>query len=166
MNWSQVLTVARTDLKQLAQAKDFWIPMAALGCLFFVLIPTALLVMITTVGSVGPLEQITSTLEVLPDNTQSQIQGDTPQGRTGYALAVFLFAPVAVVVPLTISTAVGAATIVGERERGTGEFLANSPAGVREIYIGKLIASLVPGYMTTVIGFSLYSLVVLSLIHI
>ncbi|MEI2652362.1 MAG: ABC transporter permease [Microthrixaceae bacterium] len=73
---------------------------------------------------------------------------------------MFLFAPVAVVVPLTISTAVGAATIVGERERGTGEFLAHSPASAREIYLGKLIASLVPGYLTTVVGFGLYSLLV------
>ena len=62
--------------------------------------------------------------------------------------------------PLTISTAVGAATIVGERERGTGEFLAHSPAGVREIYLGKLVASLIPGYITTVVGFGLYSLIV------
>ena len=27
----QILTVARTDLKQLIQAKDFWIPMILLG---------------------------------------------------------------------------------------------------------------------------------------
>jgi ABC-type Na+ efflux pump permease subunit len=65
-----------------------------------------------------------------------------------------------VVVPLTISTAVGASTIVGERERGTGEFLAHSPAKVREIYLGKLIASLLPGYATTLLGFGTYSLVV------
>jgi hypothetical protein len=29
---------------------------------------------------------------------------------------------------------------------------------VREIYLGKLIASLVPGYLTTLVGFGLYSL--------
>jgi ABC-type Na+ efflux pump permease subunit len=96
----------------------------------------------------------------LPIEAQEQLQGSSPEGKTGYALAVFLFAPVAVVVPLTISTAVGAATIVGEREKGTGEFLANSPAGVREIYIGKLLASLIPGYFTTAVGFGLYSIVV------
>jgi ABC-type Na+ efflux pump permease subunit len=73
---------------------------------------------------------------------------------------VFLFAPVAIVVPLTISTAVGAATIVGERERGSGEFLAHSPAGTREIYLGKLIASVLPGYVTTIVGFAVYSLIV------
>ena len=96
----------------------------------------------------------------LPASAQQQIQGDSPEGQTGYALAVFLFAPVAVIVPLTISTAVGAATIVGERERGTGEFLAHSPASAREIYIGKLIASLIPGYLTVGVGFGLYSLIV------
>jgi ABC-2 type transport system permease protein len=73
---------------------------------------------------------------------------------------VFLFAPVAVVVPLTISTAVGAATLVGERERGTGEFLAHSPARTTEIYLGKLIASVLPGYATTIVGFGIYSLIV------
>ncbi len=74
---------------------------------------------------------------MLPETAQERIQGDTPSARSAYALAVYLFAPIAVVVPLTISTAVGAATIVGERERGTGEFLAHSPASTREIYVGQ-----------------------------
>ena len=77
---------------------------------------------------------------------------------------MYLFAPVAVVVPLTIATAVGAATIVGERERGTGEFLAHSPAGVHEIYLGKLLASLLPGYVTTIVGFGVYSLLVNTIV--
>jgi ABC-2 type transport system permease protein len=160
MNWSRTLTVARTDLKQLMQSRDFWGPMVILGALFFVVLPAILLTMITQMGSVDRLSSIAETLDVLPIETQEQLQGTSPEGRTGYALAVFLFAPVAVVLPLTISTAVGAATIVGEREKGTGEFLANSPAGVREIYIGKLLASLIPGYVTTAVGFGLYSIVV------
>jgi ABC-type Na+ efflux pump permease subunit len=89
---------------------------------------------------------------------RQQIEGQSPEGPTAYALAVFLLAPVAIVVPLTISTAIGASTIVGERERGTGEFLAHSPAHEKEIYLGKLIASLLPGYATTIVGFGVYSL--------
>ncbi len=160
MNWGRAITVARTDLKQLVQARDFWVPMSLLGAFFFVIIPTILLLTITNIGSVETVSRISETLEVLPASAQEQLKGDTPEGQTGYALAVFLFAPVAVIVPLTISTAVGAATIVGEREKGTGEFLAHSPAGAREIYIGKLIASLIPGYITTVVGFTAYSLIV------
>lgn len=160
MNWRRTFTVARTDLRQLVLAKDFWFPMAILGSLFFVVVPLILLFSITSLGEVGAVQQIADTLEVLPQKAQDQIRGDTPQGRTSYALAVFLFAPMAVVVPLTISTAVGAATLVGERERGTGEFLAHSPASTREIYLGKLLASLVPGYFTTLVGFTAYSLIV------
>lgn len=163
LRWGLLGTVARTDLKQLAQSKDFWVPMLALGSLFFLVIPFILLMLITNIGNVDAVQQISQALEALPESTRTAVSAETgasPQGQASYTLAVYLFAPVAVVVPLTISTAVGAATIVGERERGTGEFLAHSPAGIREIYLGKLIASLVPGYCTTIVGFGLYALMV------
>ena len=164
MNWARVATIARTDLRQLIQARDFWIPMMVLGAIFFLFIPTVMLLAITRVGDIGVVQQISNSLEVLPQSAQDAIKGDTDAGRAAYALAVYLFAPVAVVVPLTISTAVGAATIVGERERGTGEFLAHSPATVREIYMGKLIASIIPGYATTLGGFAVYALIVNTIV--
>ena len=74
--------------------------------------------------------------------------------QASYALAVYLFAPLAIIVPLTVSSAVGAHTIIGERERGSGEFLAHSPATERQIYLGKLMASLIPGYFTAAVGFA------------
>ena len=160
MNWSRALTVTRTDVKQLVLAKDFWMPMTILGSIFFVIVPLGLLLSITALGDVAAVQNIADTLELLPAKAQEQILGDTPSARSAYALAVFLFAPMAVVVPLTISTAVGAASLVGERERGTGEFLAHSPASTREIYLGKLLASLLPGYVTTMVGFGAYSLIV------
>lgn len=160
VNWERMLTVTRTDLRQLRQARDFWMPMMILGGAFFVLLPTVLLFSLTRVGDIQAVQQISAALDVLPSNAQEAIRGDTEAGRASYALAVFLFAPVAVVVPLTIATAVGASTIVGERERGTGEFLAHSPASVGEIYLGKLIASLLPGYVTTIVGFGIYSVIV------
>jgi ABC-2 type transport system permease protein len=156
----RMLTVTRTDLRSLFESKDFWIPMVLLGGIFFLVIPTALLLLINSIGNVGAIQQLSDTMDALPKAAQDATAGMSPSGRVSYTLAVFLFAPIAVVVPLTISTAVGASTIVGERERGTGEFLAHSPADVREIYAGKLLASLIPGYLTTVVGFGLYALLV------
>lgn len=152
--------VARTELRQLLLSKDYWIPMVALGLIFFLVIPAGLLLVITRIGDISVVRQASEALSVLPQAAQDNIQGSTPEARTSYALAVYLFAPIAIVVPLTISTAVGAASLVGERERGTGEFLAHSPASVREIYLGKILASFVPGYLTTLIGFGTYSLAV------
>jgi len=160
LNWQRVVTVARTDLKQLIQDKGFWMPMVILGSIFFFFIPLILLFAVTRVQDAQIVEQLSTTLKVLPAKAQSAMKGETETAKASYALAVFLLAPVAVVVPLTISTAIGAATLVGERERGTGEFLAHSPADVKEIYLGKLIASLVPGYATTLVGFGVYSLIV------
>ncbi len=160
LNWSRVRTVARHDVRQLLRSKDFLIPMVILGGIFFIILPGALLLSIEAVGQVGPMQQISDALDVLPQQAQEQIRGSTPAARTQYALAVYLFAPLAIIVPLTISSAVGSATLVGEREKGTGEFLAHSPAATTEIYVGKLIASLIPGYATTLVGFGIYSIMV------
>ena len=105
MNLRRMWTVARTDLKQLIQARDYWIPMVALGALFFLVVPAILLLTIRNIGEVTMVQQISDTLKVLPKAAQAQIQGSTPEAKTSYALSVFLFAPIAVVVPLTISTA-------------------------------------------------------------
>ena len=161
MNYSRMLTVMRTDLKQLRQSKDFWLPMALLGGIFFLVVPAILLSIINSVGNVGAVQQVSQALQLLPQSAQDAVPQAASAGtKVSYVLAVYLLAPIAVIVPLTISTAVGSSSIVGERERGTGEFLAHSPAGVHEIYLGKLIASLIPGYLTTVVGFGLYSLMV------
>jgi ABC-type Na+ efflux pump permease subunit len=164
VNWRRMLVVARTDLRQLWQSPDFWVPMLILAGFFFVIAPTILLFVITRVGDITLVQKVSDTLDVLPQAAQtaitSKVHSGSPSGKTSYALAVYLFAPLAVIVPMTISTAVGANTLVGEREKGTGEFLAHSPASERELYLGKLIASLVPGYLTTLVGFAVYSLVV------
>jgi ABC-2 type transport system permease protein len=125
-----------------------------------VVAPAFLLSAITAAGRSPAVQRVATAIDVLPARAQEAVQGATPAARTSYALAVYLFAPLAVIVPMTISTAVGAATLVGEKERGTGEFLAHSPASDREIYLGKLLASLLPGYATTLVGFGIYSLIV------
>jgi ABC-2 type transport system permease protein len=161
---SMVLVIARTDLKQLIQSPDFWVPMAILATLFFVLAPVALLYAVTHAQAAPLVTRIASTLQVLPEKAQRAVHGASPEGKTAYALAVYLFAPLAIIVPMTISTAIGANTLVGERERGTGEFLAHSPASESEIYLGKLVASLLPGYLTTLVGFGVYALIVNTLV--
>ena len=164
MSWtftpSRAWTIARTDLRQLRQARDFWLPLVIIATLFFVVIPGFLLLIITRVSNVELAQQLSDVVGALPTSLQERVKGDSGPVQASYALAVYLFAPLAIVVPLTVSSAVGANTIIGERERGSGEFLAHSPASERDIYVGKLLAALIPGYLTAFIGFGLYSLIV------
>jgi len=164
MNASRVATVARTDLKQLLASKDFLIPMGIVASFFFILMPLVLLFTIVQIGDIPAVQRISQTLDALPDKALENLQGETASARAAYALAVYLFAPLAIIVPLMISTSVAAASLVGERERGTGEFLAHSPASTHEIYLGKLIASFVPGYAATLGGFAVYALIVNTIV--
>ncbi|MDJ0497563.1 MAG: ABC transporter permease subunit [Acidimicrobiia bacterium] len=160
MRLDRMLTVARIDLRRLFRSKDYWIPMGFLAGVFFVGLPFLLLTIVTSTTSSELVNKIGEVLQSLPGPVQENVVGETPAARGAYMLAVYLLAPVAIVVPLTISSAVGAHAIVGERERGTGEFLAHSPLTEREIFLGKMLASLVPGFAATAVGFGIYSLLV------
>ncbi|MCZ7534079.1 MAG: ABC transporter permease [Acidimicrobiia bacterium] len=160
MRWKMVKAVVRADLFRLVKTRDYWIPLIILGGMFFVILPVILLGAMSFVKETSAVAQIGDIIGTLPDSIQNNIRGDDGVSRASYAFAVYLLAPIAIIVPLTISSAVGANSIVGERERGTGEFLAHSPLTVREIYLGKLIASLIPGYVAGIVGFGLYSIVV------
>jgi ABC-type Na+ efflux pump permease subunit len=157
---SRAWVIARTDLHQFVQARDFWLPLSIVALLFFVVIPTVLLLIVSTIKDVKLVNQLSDVVGSLPADLQANVKSHKGPAQASYALAVYLFAPLAIIVPLTVSSAVGAHTIVGERERGSGEFLAHSPATEREVYLGKLMASLIPGYFTALVGFGAYSLVV------
>jgi ABC-type Na+ efflux pump permease subunit len=160
MKRTRILAVTRVELKSLFKSRDYWFPMMLMAALFFVIIPGLLLLMVERAQGNRLVAELSDLIGSLPTAVQENVQGDTERAQSSFVLAVYLLAPVAIVVPLTISAAVGANTIVGERERGTGEFLAHSPLGEDEIYVGKLIASLIPGFLATAVGFGLYSLIV------
>lgn len=157
---SIVGAIARHELRQVAKSRDYLVPLAVLAALFFVVIPFVLLSAITRVSDDATVAAVGVVLGALPANAVDNVVGATQETKAAYALAVYLLAPIAIVVPLTIATAVGAGAIVGERERGTGEFLAHTPITDRQLYLGKLVASLIPGFAITGIGFTIYSLIV------
>jgi len=160
VRWSHVRAIAGADLRRLFKSKDYWIPLLIMASLFFVVIPFIMLTVISQLEGTPFVDQVTSVIGNLPAQVNAVAQGDTPVARASYIAAVFLLAPIAIIVPVTISAAVGSNAIVGERERGTGEFLAHSPVTMKELYLGKLISSLVPGFLALIVGFSAYSLIV------
>ncbi len=162
MSNSRTWTIARTELQQLRQSRDFWLPLAIVAVMFFAVLPGILLFFITRVHAPELAIRIGDVVDTLPTGIQTAARnaGDSPTAQASFVLAVYLFAPLAILVPLTVSSAIGAHTIIGERERGSGEFLAHSPATEREIYLGKLLASILPGYATALVGFGTYTLIV------
>ena len=160
MTWSNVSAIASVDLRRLFKSKDYWIPLVLLASIFFVVIPGVALTTVGTLARTSFASQLADIVGNLPQSITSAVSSDNPTAQAAYFMAVYMLAPIAIIVPMTISVAVASNAIVGERERGTGEFLASSPLTTREIYYGKLLASLVPGFLATIVGFALYALVV------
>jgi ABC-2 type transport system permease protein len=160
VNWDHVRAIAGADMRRLFKSKDYWIPLMMLATLFFVFMPLLALGVIGMLADTSMAQQLAGMVDSIPVDVSRSLPADDPGAQAAYLIAVYMLAPIAIIVPLTISVAVASNAIVGERERGTGEFLAHSPLTMKEIYFGKLLASLVPGYLITIVGFALYSLVV------
>jgi len=160
VNWDHVRAIAGVDMRRLFKSKDYWIPLMMLATLFFVFMPLLALGVVGMLANTAMAQQLAGMVDSIPVEVSRSLPADDPGAQAAYLIAVYMLAPIAIIVPLTISVAVASNAIVGERERGTGEFLAHSPLTMKEIYFGKLLASLVPGYLITIVGFALYSLVV------
>src|SRR5262245_18517370 len=89
--WWRTWAVARTDLRQLLESKDFWVPMALLGSFFFVMVPAFLLILINGIGNVGAVQQVSQALQLLPQQAQAAVPaGADPSAKVQYVLAVYL----------------------------------------------------------------------------
>lgn len=160
MSRGRVLAIAGADLRQLRQSRDFWVPLALIAAFMFVVVPAVLLYVISTVEDPQLLDKLADVAGRLPASFRARLGARSDATQASYTLAIYLFAPLVTLVPLTVSSAVAANTFVGERERGSGEFLAHSPASTAEIFLGKLLAALVPGFVTAGAGALAYSAVV------
>ena len=76
MNTGRMLTVMRTDLKQLIGARDFWIPMVLLGGFFFFVVPAFLLSIINNLGSNEAVQQVSDAPKLLSQSAQQAVPAD------------------------------------------------------------------------------------------
>ena len=127
MNWDHVRAIAGADLRRLFKSKDYWIPLMMLATLFFVFMPLLALGVVGTLANTTLAQQLAGMVDSIPADISQSLPTDDPAAQAAYLIAVYMLAPIALIVPLTISVAVASNAVVGERERGTGEFLAHSP---------------------------------------
>ena len=75
-------------------------------------------------------------------------------------MAAFLLAPLFLIMPLMFSSVVGADSFVGERERKTLEALLYSPATDMELFLGKVLAAVIPAISLSWLTYLVYIVVV------
>jgi ABC-type Na+ efflux pump permease subunit len=75
-------------------------------------------------------------------------------------MTAFLLAPLFLIMPLIFSSVVGADSFVGERERKTMEALLYSPTTDVELFLGKVLAAVIPAILLSWLTYLIYIIVV------
>ena len=117
MSFDRIRAIAGNELRQVVTGRDYLRPLGGLAALFFVVIPTVLLGLISSIEATETINAVSVIVDTLPDAASDNVRGTNDGDKAAYALAVYLLAPIAIVVPLTSATAIGATAIVGESTR-------------------------------------------------
>ncbi len=163
MNWRSIWAIAKKDLKEVRQNKAAWGPGIAVPLIFAILMPL-LFIILPQVIPVEDVERELGDIDVMlrsmPPAMQALFEGRSLEQMFVLYMAGFTLAPLFLIMPLMFSTVIGSDSFVGERERKTMEALLYAPTSDMELFLGKVLAAVIPAIGLSWITYLMYSIVV------
>jgi ABC-type Na+ efflux pump permease subunit len=163
MNWRSIWAIVRKDLNEVRQNKAAWIPALVLPLIFAIIMP----VLFSTVPQFIPVEDVQKELgdvqdllKNLPPAVRAIFDGLKLEQMFVIYMTAFLLAPLFLIMPLMFSAVVGADSFVGERERKTMEALLYTPTSDLELFLGKVLAAVIPAIGLSWLTYLVYIIVV------
>jgi len=161
MNWRAIRAIMRKDLSLVFKNRMVWLPIVVVPAMLLVIMPV---VMLALPAFLSPAEFESEELEPLLKKMPAHLKLQIAQlsGVQQYVLLAssHMFAPLFLIVPLMVSSVLGADSFAGERERKTLEALLYTPITDSELFLAKLLVGFLPALVVDVGSFFLYSLVV------
>jgi ABC-type Na+ efflux pump permease subunit len=163
MNWRSIRAIAVKDLKEVRQNKAAWMPAVIIPVLFAIAMPVLFVVIpqfVPPEDVARELGDMQDLIERLPPQMAAIFSGTgLEQGFVIYMTGFFL-APLFLIMPLMFSSIIGADSFVGERERKTMEALLYTPASDGTLFMGKILAAVVPAVLISWLAYAIYIVVV------
>lgn len=163
MNWRSIWAIARKDLKEVRQNKVAVGPAIALPLIFAIVLPLILTLaprFIPVEDIQQELDDIDVLLNNLPPAVSAIFSGLKLEQMFVVYMTSFMLAPLFLVMPLMFSSVVGADSFVGERERKTLEGLLYTPTSDVELFLGKVLAAVIPAISLSWLTYLVYIVVV------
>lgn len=95
----------------------------------------------------------------LPPSMKAELEGLNGNQQMIVLMLGYLFAPLFLILPIMTASTIGTNSFVGEKERKTIEALLYTPATDRELFVGKMLAAILPALVITWLSFILYTLI-------
>jgi ABC-2 type transport system permease protein len=151
LNKQTILTIARKDMKATFSSKKVWVPMIIVAFLLCIVVPACMAYFGIHFDLVGnsakeikkpinafikdfPNEEMRNTLIALP----------TLGLKFVYFFLTFMMIPFFLMVAIINSMVTSSNSFVGEKERNTLETLLFAPISIKDLFLGKVVASLIP----------------------
>jgi len=164
MNGRVLRAIATKDLKEVGQNRATWIPAVIIPLVFLVILPLVIILvpdlanapMDILLSEQGPAGMMQRNVPALT----AELAGLNERQMWIVLMTGYLLAPFFLIMPLMFSTVVGAESFVGEKERKTLEALIYTPATDGELFLGKVLASVIPAVALGWLSFLVYAVVV------
>jgi ABC-2 type transport system permease protein len=151
MNKHVVRALVEKDLKSTFSSKKVWVPMVLVSLLLCTLLP----VVLTIIGTQTELfskesadlkQTVDSFIKGFPDHEIKDTVVALPNMGVQflYLFLSFLIAPIFLLVSIINSMVTASNSFAGEKERKTLESLLFAPISVKELFLGKVLASFIP----------------------
>lgn len=163
MNWRAIWAIAKKDLKEVRQNKAAWGPGIIVPLVFAIIMPLIFIIL----PQVIPVEDVQrelgdldAMLRAMPPVLQALFEGKSLEQMFVLYMAGFMLAPLFLIMPLMFATVIGSDSFVGERERKTMEALLYAPTSDLELFLGKVLAAVIPAIGLSWITYLVYIIVV------
>ena len=162
MNARVVWALARKDIGEVLRNKFAWMPVVMVPVVFAVVFPAIILLGVGAGGDApkAPPKWLAEVIATLPADLARALAGRPADEVVPLLLLGHFFAPLFLMVPMTVATVVGANAFAGEKERKTLEPLLYTPLTDAELFAGKALAAFLPAVVATWATFALYAAVV------
>ena len=163
MNWRSIWAIALKDLKEVRQNKAVWGPAVVVPVVFAIAMPLLFIILPQAL----PVEDIErelgdmdAMLRNMPPSLLALFDGKSLEQMFVLYMAGFMLAPLFQVMPLMFSTVIGSDSFAGERERKTMEALLYAPTSDLELFLGKVLAAVLPAIGLSWLTYIIYIIVV------
>lgn len=150
-------TLMYKDIREITGSKQIYVPMIIVPIIMMVIIPTVLVVASHFGGKgIGAINGLDRLIENLPKEYK-----ELPQGQLILKSALnFMFPALFLIIPIMLSSMLGASSFVGEKEHKTMETLLYTPITMEQLLKAKILSIFIPSYVITLVSYILFGIVI------
>lgn len=162
-NRQAIRALVRKDIRSVTASVQLWLPMLIVPLIIGIIMPTALLWAASRMElrSLGNISFLLESLDTLTHGGQIPQLASMPTDnhRIVYYLAMYMFAPLFLIIPVMASSILTANSFAGEKERKTLEGLLFTPISMNTLFKGKVLAALIPSILLSWVTFLIYGII-------